>query len=108
MVDYSGRTSAYRHKHSDWQNYPIDETVERGVRKVFMLDAQWSTCPIEVEEQVKGLWLANELGNDRYMLKHTIEDLLEYSDEFPTDAIVQYLRENGVPDDEMVIIHWWW
>ena len=92
------------------------------------MDAQWSTCPIEVENQVRVLWRFGELGNDKYIFKTTIEELLEFQDNpedytceqwndekrkweekpITTDAIVQYLREMGVGDNEQVLIHWWW
>ena len=131
-IEWSGRTSAYVHKHEPWQGADLSGTPN-GVRKVYFLDAQWSTCPIEVEEQVKDLWRMYDLGNDRYMLRRSINDLLDDASpeagnmvehwhwgptkeeqlgwvEQPAcfDAIVQYLREQGVPDDEEVIIHWWW
>jgi hypothetical protein len=111
-MSYSGYTTLYEHLWAKRKGEPpplIPDNANQGVQKVWMLDAQWSTCPIEVEEQVKGLWRSYELGNDRYMLKMSINDLLEiHSDEYPTDRIVQYLKENGVSDEDRVIIHWWW
>lgn len=111
-MSYSGYTSLHDHKWAKRKGEEppaIPEGANPGVKKVWMLDAQWSTCPVEVENQVKLLWQAYELGNDHYMIKISIDDLLEqHSDEKPTDLIVQYLRENGVPDEDNVIIHWWW
>lgn len=109
-MDLSGRTTLYKHKHNDWEDRPVECTDNPGIKKVWMLDAQWSTCPTEVETQVKQLWhLYDNLGNDHSMLKLTIMDLEEiHSKEFPTDLIIEYLRANDVPETEMVIIHWWW
>ena len=45
MVEYSGRTSLHIHKFEDWQNKPIPENALKGIRKDWVLDAQWSTCP---------------------------------------------------------------
>lgn len=125
-IIWSGVTSAYTHKHTPTAKLPPDTKL--GVRKVWLLDAQWSTCPIEVENQVRVLWRFGELGNDKYIFKTTIEELLEFQDNpedytceqwndekrkweekpITTDAIVQYLREMGVGDNEQVLIHWWW
>lgn len=107
--NWSGRTSLHGHKDENWRDYVITDNDRRGVHHVVMLDAQWSTCPVEVEQQVKDLWRAYELGNDHYIIKTSINDLLEvHSVEHPNDLIVQYLRENNVGEDEQVIIHWWW
>lgn len=103
-LEYSGQTSSYTHK---WNpDKPNDPKTKSGLRKVWFLDAQWSTCPIEVENEVKMLWRDCDLGNDDYMLKRSVEDLLEWGDK--TKYLVQYIREHGIPDDEEVVIHWWW
>lgn len=124
VLPYSGRTSSYLHKWNPEQ--PNDLDTKAGLRKVWFLDAQWSTCPVEVENQVKDLWNYHELGNDRYILKISVNDLLEIEAAEPTinkyfsnpsrredvvlkvDYVIQYIREHGIPDDEQVIIHWWW
>lgn len=126
-IVWSGKTSSYHHKWNDTPN-PPEENTEAGLRKVWYLDAQWSTCPIEVELQVKDLWRLMELGNDHYMIKTSIQDLLEYeandvdveqwNDEkskwgkvkLKTNAIVQWIREQApeMNEDELIIIHWWW
>jgi len=123
MVVWSGKTASYHHKMFDTPNPPY---IKNALRKILFLDVQWTNCPIEVEDQVRDLWRLHELGNDNYILKESIESLIEYETnnvmveqwdnkeikykEVPlkTDAIVQYLREQGVKDDEQVIIHWWW
>lgn len=122
-LPYSGETSSYHHKRNDTPNPP---DTPAGLRKVWFLDAQWSTCPVEVEEQVKDLWRLHELGNDRYMLKISVETLQQYEQKgeeqtierwngsawtdvpLKVDYVIQYIREHGIPDNEEVIIHWWW
>lgn len=99
-IEWSGKTSSYHHK---WNDTPNPEGENEGLRKVWFLDAQWSTCPVEVEDEVKELWKDYELGNDHYMIKRSANDLVE---DYP--AITQYIREHGIPDNEDVVIHWWW
>lgn len=126
MDNLSGRTTLHKHKFNNWMENPIVDEDNKGVKKVWMLDAQWSTCPIEVEDQIKDLWRLWENGNDKYVIKTTIKDLIEDEElktlvekwdndignwveiELKTDLVVSYLRENGVGDNETVLIHWWW
>ncbi|AGR47882.1 hypothetical protein PHIM7_178 [Sinorhizobium phage phiM7] len=123
-IKWSGRTTSYSHKFADWQNRAPDG--EPGIRTVWFLDVQWSTCPVEVQEQVVDLWRLNGLGNDKYMIKTSIIELAEMQDDgyevdrfdsdkvqwtkgpLKVDAIIQYLEEHGVPIKDQVIIHWWW
>jgi len=74
-LPYSGRTSSYVHKHEPWQEGNMSDTPQ-AVRKQWVLDAQWTNCPREVEDQVKDLWRYHNLGNDNYILKYSVEDLL--------------------------------
>ncbi len=124
-IVWSGITSSYHHK---WNKTPNPPDTEAGLRKVWFLDAQWSTCPIEVENQVKDLWRLLSLGNDHYMIKTSLEDLTEYEEDdveveawddaqskwstkrLRTNAILQWLREQApdIKDDEQIVIHWWW
>lgn len=119
-IQWSGKTSSFHHKWHDTPNSPDEPS---GLRKVWFLDAQWSTCPVEVEDQVRDIWSYAELGNDQYIFKTSVEDLLEldgyvtrlrlegggWGDRpIRTNAIIQYIREHGIADDEQVIIHWWW
>lgn len=124
-IVWSGKTSSYHHK---WHDTPNPPDVKSGLRKVWFLDAQWTDCPIEVEQQVKDLWQGHDLGNDHYMLKRSLDDLEEteesgyqvdrWDDEaktytkvpLKTDAIRQWILEKvpDIPKDEDVIIHWWW
>jgi hypothetical protein len=123
-LPYSGVTSSYNHKWNPEQ--PNSPDTKQGLRKVWFLDAQWSTCPVEVENQVKDLWRFYELGNDNYIFKTSVDELLGMVEEEVTverwkgmpdgwvegplevDYLVQYIREHDIPDDEDIIIHWWW
>lgn len=100
-LPYSGKTSSYHHK---CYTTPNPENVSPGLKKVWFLDAQWSTCPIEVYNEVRELWKQYDLGNDHYMLKLAVEDM--EPEELP--YLIQYIREHNIPDYEQVVIHWWW
>lgn len=118
-LPYSGVTSSYLHKHSP--EAPNTPDTPAGLRKVWFLDAQWSTCPREVEAQVKALWRVMELSNDVCIIKASVNELLEMEGQevkelvdhewksvpLKLDYVIQYIREHGIPDDELVIIHWW-
>jgi hypothetical protein len=124
MTTWSGRTTAYEHKHK----FPakLSPSVPEGIRKIWVLDAQWSRCPVEVEAQVKDLWRYHERGNDHYIIKTTLDDLEhEYEDavvdqwqepkgwvEGPlkTDLIVKYIRETApeIKNNDAIWLHWWW
>ena len=129
MTKFSGRTSLYKHKRPDWREYEITDDDPKALERVWVLDAQLTTCPVEVENQVKDLWILMELGNDNYVYKTSIRDLEDVEDDgleiskvvvdvagnydrkmmpVKTDLIVEYLRAQGVGDDERVFIHWWW
>lgn len=133
MQEWSGKTSAYAHKHGDFRDNPVPQNTPNGVRKITVLDAQWTTCPIEVYNEVSDLWRAQELGNDRYIYKTSIEGLEELgSEDYPymvkhwywgetqeeqrgwveepgsVALIIKYLREQGVTENENVWIHFWW
>lgn len=115
-ITWSGVTSAYEHKHRP--NAILPESTKLGFRKVWLLDAQWSTCPVEVEDQVKALWSWYENGNDRFVIKTNLGDLKDFHENenykdgnkfIKTNAIVQYAEEMGIVDDEdEILIHWWW
>lgn len=88
-------------------NAPMDGTAlphNDSVKKVWFFDAQWSDCPKGVEQEVKQLWGDFELGNDHYMYKCKVDE--ELFDEYP--KIYFWLKHKGVPDNDEVIIHWWW
>lgn len=110
-IVWSGKTSSYHHKIHDTPNPP---TVRPAIRKQWVLDAQWTDCPIEVYNEVKQIWINDdELHNDICIAKRTLEYFFECVDEkgnymFP--AIIQYLQEQipdlGLEDD--IWIHFWW
>ena len=127
-INWSGRTAAYEHKFDDWKDKDISSVLP-GFSKKWILDAQWTTCPIEVYEEVRDLWYFHELGNDNYILKTSIEDLTFQEDEVPlvskvvrdqngnidrkdlpliTENIKAYAKMHGLKDDEEFWIHWWW
>lgn len=124
---FSGRMTAYEHKHLKPGDPVPNIKPAEAVRKAWILDAQWSDCPVEIEDIVRQLWRMNELGNDRYILKLSIEDMVEnYADEAEAEVwqneeprgwvnqkidfvtLAAYLRSKGIKDDEDVWIHWWW
>lgn len=104
-----------------------------ALKKQWVLDAQWTDLPEEVEQVVKEIWRWREFGNDNYMYRTTPEELKS----FMTDAydiqteewrwgatpeeqlgwvkkplnftpLIKYLKGKGVGNKEEVIIHWWW
>jgi len=100
-----------------------------ALKKMWVLDAQWTDCPPEVEHIIKAFWRQLELGNDNFMFRRSINELKDwelYSEDFvpapelgenrhkweknpcPVEPLLNYLREKGVGDDEEVIFHWWW
>lgn len=97
-----------------------------ALTKQWVLDAQWTDCPLDVEAVVKDLWRYHELGNDKYMLRSSINSLRELVaageevnkfDEVKREwgytpivvqPLIDYLIEKGIPEDEVIIIHWWW
>lgn len=105
-TNYSGRTTSYSHQFDDWKNKPPSD--RKAFRKQLVLDAQWSDCPIEVEEDVRKIWATYELGNDDYIFKYRIGEHVykNGANEFP--VLEQYLREQGAGVGETVWIHWWW
>ena len=102
-----------------------------ALKQQWVLDAQWTDCPEDVVADVERLWRYRDLGNDNYMLRQSIKDLEEWNqgdrqvDEWfwgetaeeqkgwvpvplKIAALIGYLRAAGLPEDEEIIIHWWW
>ena len=112
MTTFSGRTTAYEHKHPGWETR--DGTQESAIKQVTLFDAQWSDCPVEVETEVKKLWRDHDFGNDHYYFSWDRGDMLI---EFPDGGdeskdgksgyplIDEYLLSKGVTK---CLIHWWW
>lgn len=102
-----------------------------ALKQHWVLDAQWTDCPVDVEEDVQKLWRWRELGNDNYMLRTTIREIEDWNSGAYTveewfgsetpgeqkgwvkvplklDALLAYMKATGIPEDENFIIHWWW
>lgn len=98
-------------------------------KKQWVLDAQWTDCPPEIEEIVKALWRQLEFGNDHFMFRTSARDLADWDLENETfepapelgehrhkwvkrpmdiTPLVEYIKQAGIPEDEQIIIHWWW
>lgn len=104
MTEYSGRTTCYEHKFDKlWEQHPKNHGRE-CIQKVNFFDAQWSNCPVEVEDEVKKMWHDWELGNDYYFIKWD----WELKEDYP--IVAEFLESKGFKegDNERIIIHWWW
>lgn len=95
---YSGRTTCYEHKRGDWEKTP--GAGAECIQQHTIFDVQWTNCPVEVEDEVKRLWLNVEYGNDNYYFTWDDE---ENAEDYP--VIAKYLRGKGVTK---CLIHWWW
>lgn len=98
MAPYSGRTTSHSHKFADWESK--EPNGQEAISQVVVFEAQWSTCPAEVETEVRRLWQDQEYGNDHYYFRWNDEDNAE---DYP--VIAEYLRSRNVTD---CLIHWWW
>lgn len=109
MTLYSGRTTAYEHKHGDaWK-----QSLHAGpdcIQQQTIFDVQWSNCPVEVEEEVKRLWLDMELHNNvcyyswsGWIKNDEYDGPSEDAEAYP--IIAEYLKTRGVTE---CLIHWWW
>lgn len=122
--EFSGKTSSCHHKRNDTPN-PVG--VTKGLREVKWLDAQWSDCPIEVENAVKRMWRWFELGNDDCFFRISLKDIKSYLEEDIEEVdqridgewvkvplnplpIAQYILSvyPDIDEDEQVYVHWWW
>jgi len=90
---------------ADKQKWSGSGSPRSGFRKVWLLDAQWSDCPVEVVGEVKRLWRSRELGNDNCIVKTTLQELREMS-----APIAQYVLEKEplIDPNNLILIHWWW
>lgn len=133
-LTYSGRTSCYGHKHSDWEEKPMPTTTESAISSVTLIEAQWSSMPVEVEEEVRYLWNCYGLGNDSHYLSTTLEELrsdaeegvqyksFEKSGKFVGNYesshyvtrtsnlpyLLDYLVKQNISEKQPLLIHWWW
>lgn len=88
-------------------NAPVDGTAleeNDSVKKKWYFDVQWSDCPSMVKDEVIQLWSNMGLGNDHYMYMAKLDE--EFFSDYP--KIYFWLKHKGVPENEEVIIHWWW
>ncbi|MBV5347781.1 hypothetical protein JZU46_06170 [bacterium] len=99
MTEYSGRTTAYAHKHEGWETKGLN-VGDDCIQQHTIFEAQWSNCPIEVEAEVKKLWSDREFGNDYYYAGWDGEEMGE---DYP--IIHEYLTSRGITE---CLIHWWW
>ena len=86
--------------------------------KTWVLNAQWTDCPKEVKDEIREIWSHYELGNDNYIWKTSIADLLENQKEQaeeecgwmcpPSPNLITYLRAHSLSEDEEVWLHYWW
>ncbi len=102
-IEWSGVTTAYPHKHDPSAPLPAD--TQKALHKVWLLDVQWSDCPVEVEAEVQQMWRDYSLANDHSVIKTTLCDLL---DEHPLIAKFILEQEPSIGHDEKIFIHWWW
>mgnify|MGYP005831310545 CR=1 FL=1 len=109
----------------------VQKVNNKAFNQYWVLDAQWTDCPEEVEEQVESLWRYFELGNENFMWRGTLNSLISLLNEgaevdtwvwgetdeekkgwvkkpIKLDKLIDYAREQGREDDETFIIHWWW
>lgn len=106
MTEYCGRTSAYGHKHENWREFK--GKIPPAISQVTVFNAQWTDCPVEVENEVKRLWRDNELRNDVCYYHWTAEDQVDGGRSHDAETyplIAEYLASKGVTD---CLIHWWW
>lgn len=106
-------------------------TNKPALHKMWVLDAQWTDLPKDIEDIISNLWGYHGLGNDNYMLRRSINNFVDQEkDGFECEQwfwgetqeeqkgwvvsscslqpLIDYLREKEIPDDEEIIIHWWW
>lgn len=141
MVEFSGRVTAYAHKNEanlpeggDWKDVPYKAPSAIQTETIFR--AQWSDCPVEVEEEIKKLWRWQELRNDNcYFRWKRDEEFTVWAKENHRQlpAPTERLEEFGTTDDdgenyeiklcdlfpltdyylmskniEECLINWWW
>lgn len=114
MANYSGRTTALAHKQDDWQSVVLEHPIPPAISQVTVFNAQWTDCPVEVEDEVKKLWHWQEFGNDNYYYswdtnsEYWGEEDIDGSSQTVGEAfplIDEYLKSKGITK---CLIHWWW
>lgn len=104
-LSYSGRTSSHSHKFDGWESKKADGGP--AVRTATVIEAQWSTMPIEVYEDVQRLWRYLDLGNDNYYWSFNMNDYRELMasthedrDDIDDDAVTLH-QQNGPTVEQM-------
>jgi hypothetical protein len=76
--------------------------------KVWYLNIDLET-PMHVRDVVERMWEERDLGNDVYVIHTTIGCLTALKRDAERNApLVAYLRENGVTEDELVLLRYAW
>lgn len=111
-VWYDPITTSYHHK---WNKTPNPEGVDPGFSMKPFFSAQWSDMPNNVADVIKKMWQDAELGNDHYILRQSIADMIEwmsYSEEMrePLKLLIAYIYQQypDVKPDEELLFHYWW
>ncbi len=106
-VPLSGKVTADHPIGMKWEKIPD------SIRQETIFHAQWSDCPVEVEEEVKRLWRMEELRNDNCYVAWN-PDAMVTKDENWNEGVAKevypmihwWLTKKGVTGP--VLIHWWW
>lgn len=80
------------------------EVLPKSLKKVWFFDVQWSDCPTFVEQEVIDIWKKMSLSNDHCFYKCVFNEELFH--QYPN--IYFWLKYSGVPENESVLINWWW
>lgn len=72
-----------------------------AISLVTVLEATWTDCPLEVQNEIRVLWRDNEFGNDNnyYSWFGDEDEARQYPE------IDRYLTAHGVTK---CLIHYWW
>jgi len=72
-----------------------------ALSQVWLLEAQWSDIPKDVQDEVKKIWRENNYGNDYYYF--VWDKIWDDDEQYP--ALAKYLSERNVTK---CLIHYWW
>ena len=84
-----------------------------AIRTVKLIEATWTNMPLEVQREVRELWIMLEYGNDVYYYNGSIQDLEDWIEgvdnpDFKVDNLCKWLRENGFKNEDRFLLHFWW
>jgi hypothetical protein len=77
------------------------------MKKVWYLDVDLTT-PQAVREVIERMWMERDLGNDVYVIHMSIANERKFGDPVKNAPLLAHLRENGVEDDELVLLRYSW